>query len=114
MKRFLVIFWPCSGGHPEWHLRQDVTDLLQEKWDMIIAFPPCTYLSKAGACRLYPTAGNIDPIRYKKGVEAKVFFMQFLNADCDKIAVENPVSLKVFDMPRCTQEIEPYEYGTSV
>ena len=101
----------CSGGHPEWHLQKDVTEILNEKWDMIIAFPPCTYLSKAGACRLYPTAGTIDPDRYKQGVEAKKFFMQFLNADCDRIAVENPVSLKVFKMPQWTQEIEPYEYG---
>jgi len=101
----------CSGGHPEWHLMQDVTELLKEKWDMIIAFPPCTYLSKASACRLYLTAGNIDPDRYKKGVEAKAFFMQFLNADCKRIAVENPVSLKVFGMPQFTQEIEPYEFG---
>ena len=46
----------CSGGRPEWHLKQDVTKLLKQKWDMIISFPPCTFLSKAGACRLYPTA----------------------------------------------------------
>lgn len=100
-----------SGGYPEWHLQQDVTELLKQKWDMIIAFPPCTFLSKAGACRLYPTAGNIDPIRYQKGVEAKAFFMKFINANCNKIAVENPVSLKVFDMPQWTQEIEPYQFG---
>ncbi|MDC1452486.1 hypothetical protein N8371_08810, partial [Vicingaceae bacterium] len=100
-----------SGGYPEWHLMKDVTELLKENWDMIIAFPPCTFLSKAGACRLYPTAGNIDPIRYQKGVEAKNFFMKFLNANCDRIAVENPVSLKVFDMPKWTQEIEPYQFG---
>jgi len=101
----------CSGGYTEWHLMQDVTELLKEKWDMIIAFPPCTFLSKAGACRLYPKAGNIDLDRYQKGIEAKAFFMKFINADCDKIAVENPVSLKVFDMPQWTQEIEPYHYG---
>jgi len=100
-----------SGGYPEWHLQQDVTELLKQKWDMIIAFPPCTFLSKAGACRLYPTAGNIDTIRYQKGVEAKAFFMKFINANCEKIAVENPVSLKVFDMPQWTQEIEPYQFG---
>tara|TARA_R110001592_G_scaffold170536_1_gene407740 strand:+ start:1758 stop:2372 length:615 start_codon:yes stop_codon:yes gene_type:complete len=100
-----------SGGYPEWHLMKDVTELLKENWDMIIAFPPCTFLSKAGACRLYPTAGNIDPIRYQKGVKAKNFFMKFLNANCDRIAVENPVSLKVFDMPKWTQEIEPYQFG---
>ena len=102
---------PCSGGHPEWHIQQDASELLKQKWDMIIAFPPCTYLSKAGACRLYPTAGNIDNARYQKGVNAKAFFMQFLNADCDKIAVENPVSLKIFNMPQWTQEIEPYQFG---
>lgn len=48
---------PCSGGHPEWHLQKDVVPLLNEHWDMIIAFPPCTYLSNAGACRLYPKKG---------------------------------------------------------
>lgn len=102
---------PCSGGHPEWHLQQDVTELLALKWDMIIAFPPCTYLSKASACRLYPKAGVIDENRFKKGIEAKEFFMRFINADCEKIAVENPVSLKIFKMPMHTQEIEPYHFG---
>lgn len=102
---------PESGGHSEWHLQQDVTELLKMKWDIIIAFPPCTFISKAGACRLYPTAGNIDNDRYEKGLQAKEFFMKFINADCDKIVVENPVSLKVFNMPQFTQEIEPYEFG---
>ena len=101
----------CSGGHPEWHLMQDVTELLNQKWDMIIAFPPCTYLSNAGACRLYPTKGNIDLERYKKGMEGKKFFMNILNADCEKIVVENPVSSKVFEMPKHTQEIQPYHFG---
>ena len=102
---------PCSGGHPEWHLQQDVTPLLHEKWDMIIAFPPCTYISNAGACRLYPKKGQLDEERYKKGLEGKAFFMQFLNADCPRIAVENPVSSKVFDMPPHTQEIQPFMFG---
>ena len=102
---------PCSGGHPEWHLRQDVIPLLKEKWDMIIAFPPCTYLSNAGACRLYPKKGQIDIERYNKGLEAKEFFLKFLNADCPRIAVENPVSSKVFKMPPHTQEIQPYMFG---
>lgn len=101
----------CSGGHPEWHLKQDVEPLLKEKWDMIIAFPPCTYLSNAGACRLYPTKGKIDQVRYKKGLEAKEFFMLFYNSDCPKIAIENPVSNKVFEMPMHTQEIQPYQFG---
>lgn len=102
---------PCSGGHPEWHMQRDVTTLLNEKWDMIIAFPPCTYLSNAGACRLYPKKGYLDEERYKKGLEAKEFFLMFLNANCPKIAVENPVSSTVFNMPMHTQEIQPYMFG---
>ena len=101
----------CSGGHPEWHLQVDATELLKMQWDMIIAFPPCTYLSNAGACRLYPKKGQIDKERYKKGLKAKEFFLKFLNADCPRIAVENPVSSKVFEMPSHSQEIQPYEYG---
>ncbi len=102
---------PCSGGHPEWHFEGDVLPLLKEKWDMIIAFPPCTYLSNAGACRLYPQKGVLNQERYLKGLEAKEFFLQFLNADCKRIAVENPVSSKIFDMPLHSQEIQPYMFG---
>lgn len=105
---------PCSGGHPEWHLQQDVIPLLKEQWDMIIAFPPCTYLSKAGACRLYPSAGQLDADRYRKGLDAKEFFMHFYNADCQRIAIENPVSLKIFGLPKCSQEIEPWQFGHPV
>lgn len=118
----------CSGGHPEWHIMADALDLLNghtflfpqdrsaphsyvEKWDMIIAFPPCTYLSNAGACRLYPKKGQLDMERYKKGLQAKEFFLKFLNADCDRIAVENPVSSSVFEMPKHTQEIQPYQFN---
>jgi hypothetical protein len=103
--------YPCSGGHPEWHLQQDVIPLLNQQWNMIIAFPPCTYLSNAGACRLYPTKGNIDKARYAKGLEAKAFFMAFYNADCPRIAIENPVHSTVFDMPKYSQEIQPYMFG---
>ena len=102
---------PCSGGHPEWHFEGDVIPLLNKKWDMIIAFPPCTYLSNAGACRLYPQKGVLNQERYLKGLEGKEFFLQFLNADCPRIAVENPVSSKVFDMPLHSQEIQPYMFG---
>jgi len=48
----------CSGGHPEWHLQCDALELLKMKWDMIIAHPPCTYLSNAGANRMYPKKGE--------------------------------------------------------
>lgn len=102
---------PCSGGHPEWHLQQDVIPLLDEDWDMIIAFPPCTYLSNAGACRLYPKKGQLDVERYQKGLEAKEFFMKILNANCPRIAVENPVSSRIFEMPKHSQEIQPYMFG---
>lgn len=102
---------PCSGGHPEWHLQVDALELLKMQWDMIIAFPPCTYLTKAGACRLYPKKGEIDPVRYQKGLEAKDFFTKIYNADCEKIAIENPVSLKIFQLPNHTQEIQPYQFG---
>jgi hypothetical protein len=101
----------CSGGHPEWHIQGDVLPLLNQGWDMIIAFPPCTYLSNAGACRLYPKKGELNLERYQKGLEAKEFFLKILNADCPKIAVENPVSSKVFEMPKHTQEIQPYMFG---
>lgn len=101
----------CSGGHPEWHIKGDVSLLLKQKWDMIIAFPPCTYLSNAGACRLYPKKGVLNQERYEKGLEAKKFFMDILNADCKKIAVENPVSSSVYNMPKHTQEIQPWQFG---
>ncbi len=101
---------PCSGGRPEWHLQVDALELLKMQWDMIIAFPPCTYLSNAGARHLW-RGGILNEERYRKGLEAKAFFMQFLEADCPRIAVENPVSSKVFDMPIHTQEIQPWQFG---
>lgn len=104
---------PCSGGHPEWHLQCDVTELMEKKWDMIIAFPPCTYLSNAGAKHLFP-GGVLNQERYEKGIEAKAFFMSFLNADCPRIAVENPVSSRIYDMPKHSQEIQPWQFGHPV
>ena len=117
----------CSGGHPEWHIMGDALALINGncefqttdgnehtivgKWDMLIAFPPCTYLSNAGACRLYPKKGQLDIDRYHKGLEAKEFFLKFLNADCDRVAVENPVSSKVFEMPEHSQEIQPHQFN---
>lgn len=101
---------PCSGGHPEWHLQQDVLPLLREKWDMIIAFPPCTYLSNAGAKHLF-RGGSLNKERYAKGLLAKEFFLAILNADCAKIAVENPIASKIYDMPEASQTIQPYWFG---
>lgn len=113
----------CSGGHPEWHLQQDVTELLRQKWDMIIAFPPCTHLAVSGARHF---EGKRLDGRQKDAIE---FFMQFVNADCEKIAIENPVGImggkylekhfpdiieKYGKIPKATQYIQPYEYGSEV
>jgi len=102
---------PCSGGHPEWHIQGDVTELLKKKWDVIIAFPPCTYLTNGGAVRMYPTKGNICPGRFAKAMEAKEFFMQFYNADCPKIAIENPMPMSCVGLPEKSQVIQPYQFG---
>ena len=101
---------PCSGGHPEWHLQQDVRPLLNEKWDMIIAFPPCTYLSNAGARHLYK-GGKLNEDRYKKGLLAKELFMTIYNANCSKIAIENPTPSKIYELPEKTQVIQPWQFG---
>lgn len=103
----------CSGGHPEWHLKQDVLPLIRggQKWDLIIAHPPCTYMSKAGARWMYPTAGNISPERYCLSQEAKAFFMEFYNCNCEHVAIENPVPLRIVGLPAPSQSIQPYEFG---
>lgn len=101
---------PCSGGHPEWHLQQDVLPLLKMKWDMIIAFPPCTYLSNAGARHLFK-GGKLNQERYKKGLEAKEFFMALYNADCPRVCVENPLPSKIYELPEKSQVIQPYQFG---
>lgn len=116
----------CSGGHPEWHIMQDVLPLLGGRcefrtmdgethriggrWDMIIAFPPCTYLSNAGARHLWKSH-ELNLERYQKGLEAKEFFMRFLNADCDRIAVENPTPSRVYELPKHSQTIQPWQFG---
>lgn len=102
----------CSGGHPEWHIKGDaIEEAYSGKYDIMIAHPPCTYLSRAGARWMYPTAGNISEERYKKAMEAKEFFLKMMNAPVKYIAVENPTPLKVVELPNYTQAIQPYEYG---
>ena len=99
-----------SGGHPEWHIQVDATELLKLKWDLIIAHPPCTYLTNASAVRMR-VGGVIQQDRYDKAMEAKDFFMQFYNADCPRICVENPTPMKIVGLPPYTQAIQPYEFG---
>lgn len=101
---------PCSGGHPEWHIQADALELLKMKWDLLIAHPPCTYLSNAGARHLWK-GHQLNRERYAKGLEAKAFFLRFLGADCPRIAVENPVPSRIYELPPYTQTIQPYEYG---
>ena len=67
---------PCSGGHPEWHLQVDALELLKMQWDMIIAHPPCTYMTNAGSVRMRVN-GEIVQERFEKAMEAKAFFMKF-------------------------------------
>jgi len=102
---------PCSGGHPEWHLQQDVIPLLGQHWDLIIAHPPCTYMSKAGARWMYPTAGLLNYERLWKAKQAKAFFEMFYDYDCEKVAIENPRPLKIVGLPEPTQVIQPYQFG---
>lgn len=124
---------PCSGGHPEWHIHGDVLDILNgddawnvpwnlfrtqdgkyhdlpKRWDLIIAHPPCTFLSNAGARWLW-AGQKLNEERYAKGLEAKEFFMKFWNADCPRICIENPVPSSAYNLPECTQFVQPYEYG---
>lgn len=95
----------CSGGHPEWHLQQDVVPLLREKWDMIIAFPPCTHLAVSGVRHFKE---KIADGRQQEGID---FFMLFANAECEKIAIENPVGIMSSKWKKPNQIINPYQFG---
>ena len=126
----------CSGGHPEWHIQQDVLPLLngrctfktcdgqahiiEGKWDLIIAFPPCTHLAVSGARHFEKKRADG---RQREGIE---FFAQFLTADCEKVAIENPVGIisgdyipqhfpdlaEKYNLPRpSTQRIHPWMFG---
>ena len=100
----------CSGGCPEWHLQVDALELLKMRWDLIIAHPPCTYITNAGAVRMR-VKGEIQQERFEKAMEAKAFFLRFLNADCEHIAIENPVPMKLIGLPPYTQIIQPWQFG---
>jgi len=103
---------PCSGGHPEWHIMGDVIPLLSSrwKWGILIAHPPCTKLSNAGARFMYPK-GVLNQSRLDEALIAKEFFMAFINAPIPKICVENPIPTKIIGLPNYTQKIEPYFFG---
>lgn len=92
------------------HYQGPVQDILAEPWDLLIAHPPCTYLSNAGARHLYPK-GILNLNRLNKGLEAKEFFMMLLNAPIKKICVENPLPSTIFKLPKYNQYIQPFEFG---
>ena len=115
---------PCSGGHPEWHIQGDVLPLLKnqdidglyfctmdnvthhiEKWDLIIAFPPCTHLAVSGA--RYFEQKRKDG-RQQQGID---FFMEFTKADCEKIAIENPIGIMSTHYRKPDQIIQPWMFG---
>jgi site-specific DNA-cytosine methylase len=96
---------PTSGNHPEWHLQQDVTKLLQDNWDMIVAFPPCTDLAVSGA-RWFPEKRNDG--RQQASIE---FFMQFANSQCDKVCIENPIGIMSSQYRKPDQIIQPWQFG---
>lgn len=105
--------WSCDilpTAIPGQHIQGNVLEVLNDGWDMIIAHPPCTYLSNAGARFLYPK-GVLNKDRLALGMEAKKLFMALYNANISKICIENPVSSRIFGLPEKTQSIEPYYFG---
>lgn len=116
----------CSGGLPSRHICGDVlkymttpTDFVTQdgsyynvpEWHLIIAHPPCTYLSAVGNLHLYPD-GQLNVPRYKLGVQAAKFFMTFYNhKGCHFMAIENPRPFRIFNLPKPTTKIDPYEFG---
>jgi hypothetical protein len=102
----------CSGGHPEWHINGDVLPLLEQPWDMIIAFPPCTYLTNTGVRWL--TGKKAKPGRWDQMRDGATFFKRILDANCERIAIENPIMHKYASEiigRRQDQVIQPYMFG---
>jgi hypothetical protein len=95
----------CSGGHPEWHYQQDIFEVIDLGWDMMIAFPPCTHLAVSGAAHFEKKRADG---RQQEGID---FFMRLINAPIKKIAIENPVGImsKIYRKP--DQIIQPYYFG---
>lgn len=95
----------CSGGHPEWHIQGDVLPLLKEKWDLIIAHPPCTDLAVSGA-RWFKQ--KQEDGRQKRSID---FFMQFAKCDCGRVAIENPICIMSSIWRKPDQIIQPWQFG---
>ena len=102
---------PCSGGHPEWHYQQDVFEVIEKGWDMMIAHPPCTFLAVSGARWLYNKDGSKNKERWKNQAEALDFVQRLMDAPIDKIAVENPISVISSNIRKPEQIIQPWMFG---
>lgn len=103
---------PTSGKNPEWHLQQDVIPLLKEHWDLIIGFPPCTYLTITGNRWFNVERYGAKAIeRYQHRLEAINLFMAIASADCEHIAIENPIGIMSTEWRKPDQIIEPYYFG---
>jgi site-specific DNA-cytosine methylase len=96
---------PCTGKNPDKHLQQDVTELLQQDWDMIIAFPPCTHLAVSGSRHF---AQKRADGRQQEGID---FFMLFANAKCEKICIENPIGIMSSMWRKPDQIVQPWMFG---
>ncbi len=96
---------PCSGGHPEWHIQGDVLEQLNNGWDIMIAFPPCTHLAVSGAQWF---SEKIKDGRQQAGID---FFMAMINAPILKIAVENPIGIMSTIYRKPDQIIQPWQFG---
>jgi len=95
----------CSGGHPEWHIKKDIFEVINKDWDMMIAFPPCTHLAVSGARHF---AQKIADGRQQQGVD---FFMNLVNAPIDRIAIENPIGVMSSKYRKPDQIIQPWQFG---
>jgi hypothetical protein len=102
---------PCSGGHPEWHLQQDVFEVIEQGWDMMIAHPPCTYLAVSGARWLYNKDGSKNEERWRNQTEALQFVQRLMDVPIDKIAIENPVSVISSHIRKPDQIVHPWMFG---
>jgi hypothetical protein len=113
---------PESGGHPEWHIQDDVFNVINQGWDMMIAFPPCTYLSVSGAQWYYHPVDKDLPIEQRRPhpkypnrnqdrQDAKEFFIRLYNSNIKHIAIENPVGIMNTHFMKPTQIILPWMFG---
>jgi hypothetical protein len=104
---------PCTGGHPEWHLQGDVFGFIDQGWDLMVAHPPCTFLSVSGARHLYNKDGTANRERYENQFKALEFVKKLMDADIPRIAIENPVSVISTKIRKPNQIVQPWMFGDS-